>query len=491
MSGSAHDTGLLGRLVYDLFDSIQSTTSHEYIIRVSYMECYNEIINDLLESNSTNLQLHEREIKQTRHGKIQRIKQIYADGLKEIIVNNPVSVLELVNAGESRRKTGKTNYNERSSRSHSIFRLTVESNTKLSKQSDSTRYSILNLIDLAGSENISNVGSNLQRTSETGYINKSLLTLSTVITKLAQHSQKSNSSDTPLHLPFRDSKLTRLLQNSLSGDSLVTVIATISPAINNVDQSLNTLRFASNAKHVKQNVSINELSDDSALLKQYRAQIESLKNQLQYKEQQINTLQSSRDAIGSNDIERSALAEKIEQLESLIVTSTINRPHSGSPHNNNTQHKPIRSIPVNGTLTKNILSDISNVSSTPTNRIDSISNEQLQQLCNASKDDIIVKLLSCENENQLLRSSITQLHNDVTQYKEYYQSQHNQYLALQNKVNELIKPLLVLINKNKSRGSGMVENNDENGLLDTNEFDDNLIEVDELFQQLNTNPLIS
>ncbi|CAJ0908890.1 1867_t:CDS:10 [Entrophospora sp. SA101] len=287
----------------------------EFLLRVSYMEIYNEKINDLLAPVNKDLKIHEDKL----HG-------IHIPSLSEVVVTKPSEVMKEISRGELNRHTGSTNWNERSSRSHTLFRMVVESSSKdstprrfspSSSHKASGSVSVSNLIDLAGSEK---AASDVERRKEGAFINKSLLTLGNVISKLTDGSGG--------HIPFRDSKLTRILQNSLIGNARISVICTISPSSENIDESVNTLKFASRVK---------ELIDDKALIKKYRMEIEELKAQLEktgtYKEEEISVmLQQERAKYEEKFVEmelvRTALKKRIDDLTSLILNSTSFAPSS-------------------------------------------------------------------------------------------------------------------------------------------------------------------
>eukprot|EP00160_Parvularia_atlantis_P003051 Unigene12545_Nuclearia_a/m.38101 Unigene12545_Nuclearia_a/g.38101 ORF Unigene12545_Nuclearia_a/g.38101 Unigene12545_Nuclearia_a/m.38101 type:complete len:489 (-) Unigene12545_Nuclearia_a:502-1968(-) len=341
MLGDEHARGIIPRAVDDVFRYIKQTPSREFLLRVSYMEIYNETINDLLTPTQRNLQIHESK----QHG-------IYVSPLSEEIVRAPGDVMRLIKRGQTNRHVSATDYNEYSSRSHTIFQLTIESNERAlptpqkgGARADTAgtgrvKLSHLNLIDLAGSEKSS---SNADRQKEGSYINKSLLTLGTVIAKL--------SEGKPGHIPFRDSKLTRILQTSLSGKAYVAMIATISPSECNTEESHNTLKFAARAKNIAIDAKQNEVEDDKALLKRYRTELATLRDQLAEVNQRLhsieNTSNNSLDQQAFNQLklekqkmedelrQQSMLAvrlrEEIQHLTGLILTSaTVATPARGS-----------------------------------------------------------------------------------------------------------------------------------------------------------------
>jgi centromeric protein E len=309
--GTKDDPGMIPQSVDEVFDIIDRSSNRDFVLRVSYLEIYNEIINDLLEPTNTNLRVRE-----------DPVKGVFVENLKEDVVVSATQVFALLSAGESHRHVGRTNYNEVSSRSHTIFRVVVESSPKVGAASvdgefQGVRQSILNLVDLAGSENAVKAGS-AARMSETGYINKSLLTLGHVIYKLTENNTQ--------HIPYRDSKLTRILQSSLDGKACISVVCAISPSSGNLDETISTLKFATRAKKIKASAKINEFFDERTLLKQYRAEIAKLKKELQQARDQAKLLQTQQSLPQDPEKkeaqmqETNALNAQIEQLTRLILS---------------------------------------------------------------------------------------------------------------------------------------------------------------------------
>ncbi|EGF80113.1 hypothetical protein BATDEDRAFT_3237, partial [Batrachochytrium dendrobatidis JAM81] len=261
MMGYEEQPGIIPQAVDD------ESGDREYLLRVSYMEIYNETIKDLLSPEQTDLRIHEH-----------RTKGIYVSPLKEEIVTTPKQLMKAIARGEANRSIGNTEYNNKSSRSHTIFTLTIESR-KRSDSASSTSLPTSNdklkkddkcsLIDLAGSEKAT---SDTERRKEGSFINKSLLTLGNVIARITE--------ETGGHVPYRDSKLTRILQSSLSGHSRISVIATLGPSAKNLEESLNTLKFASRVKRIVPKPEFTLILDDKALIQKYRREIEDLKSKL-------------------------------------------------------------------------------------------------------------------------------------------------------------------------------------------------------------------
>nr|AMS24220.1 kinesin 7-Ic protein [Marsilea vestita] len=260
MHGDQKSPGIIPLAVKDVFNFIQDTPGREYLLRVSYLEIYNEVINDLLNPTQTNLRIRED------------AQGTYVEGVKEEVVLSASHALSLIASGEEHRHVASNNFNLVSSRSHTIFTMTIESSAHSPDADDEdVTLSLLNLIDLAGSESSKTETTGLRR-KEGSFINKSLLTLGTVIGKL--------SEGKPTHVPFRDSKLTRLLQSSLSGHGRVSLICTITPASAYYEETHNTLKFAHRAKRVEIQAASNKIIDEKSLIKKYQKEITVLKEEL-------------------------------------------------------------------------------------------------------------------------------------------------------------------------------------------------------------------
>jgi hypothetical protein len=243
--------------------------------------------------------------------------------LREEIVTTPKQVMKIIQKGEINRHTSATDYNLISSRSHSIFQITIEANST-SENNGNYTISQLNLIDLAGSER---AATDLDRRKEGAFINKSLLTLGTVISKITDDGAAG-------HIPFRDSKLTRFLQPSLLGDARICVIATVSPTSKNLEETLNTLKFAARVKRIIPKPSSNIHLDDKALLKKYRQEIEILRNQLleshfllaKEKTTQPSLSEVERtmyeEQLEESRLQCTSLKERIDHLTKLILTAS-------------------------------------------------------------------------------------------------------------------------------------------------------------------------
>ncbi|KAJ2595166.1 hypothetical protein GGF39_003936 [Coemansia sp. RSA 1721] len=297
MYGGDSEDGIIKLAVKNMFSFVETDPNREYLIRVSFLEIYNEVLRDLLEPAKTNLKIHEN----AKH-------EIFVGDLSEHIVFNAEQVEEILAKGDRNRQIGGTNMNERSSRSHTIFRIVVESRDKAEMTGDSgalgdadalvrrqqrlstgsaqepneftgaVMVSCLNLVDLAGSERVGQTGAEGQRLKEGAHINKSLLSLGTVIARLSEDGGDRG------HIPYRDSKITRILQPSLGGNAKTLIICTITPSPDYVDETLSTLKFASRAKTIKNKPEVNEELRGDALLRRLKRASELEKEVAQMKE---------------------------------------------------------------------------------------------------------------------------------------------------------------------------------------------------------------
>jgi centromeric protein E len=314
MEGRKEDPGVIPLCVKDLFAHIAERPEREFLIRASYVEIYNEVVRDLLNPAATNLKVHEH-----------HQKGVYVGGLSEEVVTSASQLTRLMERGAMVRRVGATNLNERSSRSHTIFRIMVESRVRGAGGLDDSNESIeedtagaviassLSLVDLAGSERAKSTGASGERLREGSAINKSLLALSSVIKKLSDGGAG--------HVPFRDSKLTRILQPALGGNSNTGVICAMTPAPQHTEESHSTLQFASRAKNIANKPVVNEILDDQAMLKRMKMEMSALKRQLR-------SLQSGDLPQRIQEMERgqeeslSVMAEqeqRIEKLKKLVL----------------------------------------------------------------------------------------------------------------------------------------------------------------------------
>lgn len=299
--------GIIPRIVEQIFASILASPGNiEYTVRVSYMEIYIERIRDLLAPQNDNLPVHE-----------EKNRGVYVKGLLEIYVSSVQEVYEVMRRGGTARAVAATNMNQESSRSHSIFVITI---TQKNVETGSAKSGQLFLVDLAGSEKVGKTGASGQTLEEAKKINKSLSALGMVINSLTDG--KST------HIPYRDSKLTRILQESLGGNSRTTLIINCSPSSYNDAETLSTLRFGVRAKAIKNKPKINaELSpaELKSLLKRAQSQVTTYENYLASLEQEVREWRSG----DSVPRERWAPPLSGDGVSSLKVDSRPPRP--GTP----------------------------------------------------------------------------------------------------------------------------------------------------------------
>lgn len=262
--------GIIPRIVEQMFASILASPGNiEYTVRVSYMEIYMERIRDLLVPHNDNLPIHE-----------EKSRGVYVKGLLEIYVSSVQEVYEVMRRGDAARAVAATNMNQESSRSHSIFVITI---TQKNVETGSAKSGQLFLVDLAGSEKVGKTGASGQTLEEAKKINKSLSALGMVINSLTDG--KST------HIPYRDSKLTRILQESLGGNSRTTLIINCSPSSYNDAETISTLRFGVRAKAIKNKAKINaELSPTELkmLLKKAQAQVVTFETYINALESEVH-----------------------------------------------------------------------------------------------------------------------------------------------------------------------------------------------------------
>ncbi|GAA5954378.1 hypothetical protein JCM10213_005365 [Rhodosporidiobolus nylandii] len=291
--GTFHpDAGVIPRTLYSLFDRLAESKC-EYSVRCSFIELYNEELRDLNASSSTDSDLSSassvasspepgavprangnvapktlRIYEETKNGQT----GVTIQGLEETFIQNAEEGLRVLRRGSERRQIASTNCNERSSRSHSIF--TIHVHVKENGGTDVLKVGKLNLVDLAGSENVGRSGAVQGRAREAGMINASLLALGRVINQLVD----KNDGAKKQHIAYRESKLTRLLQDSLGGRTKTTIIATISPV--SYEETASTLSYAHQAKSIQNRPEVNQRVSRNVLLNQFVGEIERLKADL-------------------------------------------------------------------------------------------------------------------------------------------------------------------------------------------------------------------
>ncbi|KAH9311149.1 hypothetical protein KI387_026184 [Taxus chinensis] len=263
--------GITDRAVADIYSYIERHGERLFVLKLSAMEIYNEVVKDLLSSEGSSLRL----LDDPERGTV-------VEKLVEERVQDRGHLQKLLGLCQANRQVGETMLNETSSRSHQIIKLTIESCVReesgsglVASPTPSCLVASLNFVDLAGSERASQAFSAGTRLKEGCHINRSLLTLGTVIRKLSGSNKMRNG-----HIPYRDSKLTRILQHALGGNARTAIICTMSPARRYVEQSRNTLFFASCAKEVATSAHVNVVVSDKALVKHLQKEVARLEDEL-------------------------------------------------------------------------------------------------------------------------------------------------------------------------------------------------------------------
>ncbi|KAF9919039.1 kinesin motor protein cin8 [Lobosporangium transversale] len=258
----SRDAGIIPRTLYSLFAALENKDT-EFSVRVSFLELYNEEVKDLLAPDD------DRKVVKI----FDNIKKQgpLIQGLEEVSVFTPAQGIDALRKGSAKRTVASTKSNDKSSRSHGVFSITVHVKEATDDGEELLKIGKLNLVDLAGSENIARSGAEAIQAKEAGRINQSLLTLGRVINSLVERSQ---------HIPYRESKLTRLLEDSLGGKTKTCIIATISPAKSCLEETISTLNYANRAKNIKNTPEVNQKMSKKTLIKEYLLEIDRLKADL-------------------------------------------------------------------------------------------------------------------------------------------------------------------------------------------------------------------
>ncbi|KAM4771256.1 kinesin-like protein KIF13B [Rhinophrynus dorsalis] len=297
MMGTADQPGLIPRLCSTLFERTQKAENDElsFKVEVSYMEIYNEKVRDLLDPKGSRQTLKVREHK---------VLGPYVDGLSKLAVSSYKDIESLMSEGNKSRTVAATNMNEESSRSHAVFNI-ILTHTISDVQSGTSgeKVSKLSLVDLAGSERATKTGAAGERLKEGSNINKSLTTLGLVISALADQGAGKNKNK---FVPYRDSVLTWLLKDSLGGNSKTAMVATVSPAADNYDETLSTLRYADRAKNIVNHAVVNE-DPNARIIRELREEVEKLRDQLTQAE----------------SMKAPELKERLQESEKLIQEMTV------------------------------------------------------------------------------------------------------------------------------------------------------------------------
>ncbi|OXB77558.1 UNVERIFIED_CONTAM: hypothetical protein H355_015850 [Colinus virginianus] len=438
MMGNKDSAGIIPKAIQHVFKIICEIPDREFLLRVSYMEIYNETITDLLCNIRKKKPLGIREDVN---------RNTYVEDLIEEVVVSPEQVMEWIRKGEKNRHYGETKMNEHSSRSHTIFRMIIESRERSDPANancdGAVMVSHLNLVDLAGSERASQTGSEGLRLKEGCNINRSLFILGQVIKKLCD--------DPSGFINYRDSKLTRILQNSLGGNAKTVIICTITPV--SFDETLSTLQFANTAKRMKNTPKVNEVLDDDALLKRCRKEILDLKKQLEEVSLKTQIHAMEKDQLAHLLEEKNSLQkvqeDRIRNLTEMLVTSAS----FASKENAKTQRDFEESVQLCEALAieKDIAVNEINVLQANFNKL-VLENEQLKSEINEMKEKLkekmemdefeaLEKQTQRDHEIQLMHE-ISNLKNIVSNAEAYNEELEGDTDKLLEEIQQLSKSLL-------------------------------------------------
>ena len=315
MSGDMSDTlglisdsaGIIPRVLNSLFRKLDADGG-ESSVKCSFIELYNEELRDLLSpDDGTKLKIYE-------DGQKKGHAVTLVQGMEESHIKTAADGINLLQNGSHKRQVAATKCNELSSRSHTVFTVTAYIKRTTDVGEDFVSAGKLNLVDLAGSENIQRSGAENKRAAEAGLINKSLLTLGRVINALVERGS---------HIPYRESKLTRLLQDSLGGRTKTCIIATVSPAKSNLEETISTLDYAFRAKNIKNKPHVNSMISKKTLLREFTAEIEKLKSELtatRHRNGVYLTAEGYDEIIEQSESRRILCDEQRERIEAIEVS---------------------------------------------------------------------------------------------------------------------------------------------------------------------------
>lgn len=315
MSGDMSDTlglisdsaGIVPRVLHSLFRKLEADDG-ESSVKCSFIELYNEELRDLLSlDDSTKLKIYDDAQKKGHSATL-------VQGMEEAYIKTAGDGIKLLQDGSHKRQVAATKCNDLSSRSHTVFTVTAYVKRSTETGEDFVSAGKLNLVDLAGSENIQRSGAENKRAAEAGLINKSLLTLGRVINALVERGS---------HIPYRESKLTRLLQDSLGGRTKTCIIATVSPAKSNLEETISTLDYAFRAKNIRNKPQVNQMISKKTLLREFTAEIEKIKGELvaaRHKDGVYLSLEKHDEILGESESRRILNEEQAQRIETMEVS---------------------------------------------------------------------------------------------------------------------------------------------------------------------------
>ena len=405
MVGNGENPGLMVRTISDLFNMIKSNNNdHNFRITINYIEVYNETLKDLLSENeNSNVDLRSDPLK----GNV-------LTGCEFIEVNNANDAFKLLIKGNRRRRETPTVNNLNSSRSHAILQINLE---KEEKSNNNYSFGKFILVDLAGSEKISANSGKISKANESGSINKSLLALANCINILCSSNNKN-------FIPWRDSKLTRILQESLSGNCRIVMIATISPSLMSIEETMYTLQYANRAKNLKVNLKKNVVENKKKItINKYEEIIQKL-------QQQINETK-----------------KEIASKQKLNVSNSLNNSNDLNLTNNNNANNSNNSIIINDDFQSEMINHFQMEINVKKEIIEK--EREIENLKNEKSDNEYKLNHKTENINQ--QTLVNLINTNKTEIETKTNNMNNLYIHQSNLINKRkeIQKKLISINSNK------------------------------------------
>ena len=462
MLGNDTNPGIMPLTLRELFNKVNSFNDREYKLKFWYLEIYNENIRDLLKfmgrnNSSNNLNNTDNNISLTTNEYLDLREDpergVVVNGITEVNVTNSNDMLKILKRGNRNRTQEATGANETSSRSHAILQVSVEYKDKNSGIDIEIKFSKLSLIDLAGSERASATQNRGIRLIEGANINRSLLTLGNCINALCDASMKGNKKP---YIPYRDSKLTRLLKDSLGGNARTVMIANISPSINTFEDTYNTLKYANRAKNIKTFVTRNVLSAQYHIsnyvniINNLKEEVSQLKRQLQMKNGTNNNNNTYNNNFNTDNF------------------NNINYNNNQNYRNNNTNTY------YNSENQQQMKRSISPAIEKNDNNNNYLSDEEFKEIIKEMKkacDNQVVikqKIISIQNEINKLKETTSNKYNNLIKTLNINQNKYKEFSSLIEKIynennskkncTELQKDYLTLLMKNSSYKIQMLDN---------------------------------
>ena len=467
MLGTETNPGIMVLTLEELFSKVNSFHDRDYKLKFWLLEIYNENIRDLLKfynngnngdnnKNKNNLGNTSNEYLDLREDPE---KGIVVSGITEISVTNSKEMLKILKRGNHNRTQEATGANETSSRSHAILQVSIEYKEKNSGIDFQIKFSKLSLIDLAGSERAAATNNKGIRLIEGANINRSLLTLGNCINALCDANLKGKK----IHIPYRDSKLTRLLKDSLGGNARTVMIANISPSINTFDDTYNTLKYANRAKNIKTSVTRNVLnaqyhiSNYENIINNLREENARLKNELAFRDGNNTLFNNNKFGIGMSGIGNNNYINNNNNIRVLF----------------NDENKSQKDYSILSTIENN-----ENFKFISENKFNSIVNEMKKYF--DSQFSIKQKLISFQNELNKTKDNQSNKYKNLQKNIEINQNKYREISSTieriyntnsaKNELSEFQKDYLTLMMKNSSYRIQILDNK-YNNMLNSNDTD--------------------